>query len=254
MSTYIQAFIHAVTATIRPSEVGPERGATPFALYNLLQDAADNHARILGIGVADLAVRNLAWMYAAATLCIARVPKMQETLRVETWPTFANKLYAFRRFRVLDQAGDLVFTGAASWIVYDFAAKALAKIPEDIRAIKPPAAADLSPACGDKIPALGEPATEIAFRVRRGDLDFNRHVNSAAYCQWAAETTPEHIQDTYSLSFLDIRFRAECLFGDTVSSQSREIEAPGPRQFLHKLVRLSDGKETARAVTTWTPR
>lgn len=249
--------------TVRACEVGTDLRITPLALGNLMQDAADEHAHKLKVGIQDLIERKLAWMISGLTLRIHRHAGMHERIRIATWPAGFNRYFAYRRFHVFDAQDQLIAETGTSWIVYDFGNGVIANMPEDIRALKLPQGLDCSPTCQAKVPELKEWRQETLFPVRRSDLDFNRHVNSAVYCQWSAETTPAEIMEEHQLSLLEIRYKAECAYGEIVRSHSRELapedkgpalSEPGERRFLHKLSRSTDGKESARTVTCWIPR
>ena len=45
------------------------------------------------------------------------------------------------------------------------------------------------------LPRAEAPEREVRFKVRRSDLDMNRHVNNAVYVGWALESVPEQVAE-----------------------------------------------------------
>ena len=87
--------------------------------------------------------------------------------------------------------------------------------------------------------------------MRRSDLDINRHVNNAIYTDWALETVPPDIAENCRPFEIEIDFRGEALYGDTVVSRSaRDRSAPDYR-FIHQLLDERTGRELTRIRTRW---
>jgi acyl-ACP thioesterase len=82
----------------------------------------------------------------------------------------------------------------------------------------------------------------------RGDLDSNQHVNNAIFAGWALETVPDEIA-IGTLAELEISFRAEILYGESILSRCIETD---PGICLHQIVNKKDGRELARMRTRWT--
>ena len=63
-------------------------------LMNIFQDVADSHASTLGLGLEDCLSKGLAWVGSNYYLQIARLPKMHEKIKVQSWPAVEKKLAA----------------------------------------------------------------------------------------------------------------------------------------------------------------
>jgi hypothetical protein len=50
---------------------------------------------------------------------------------------------------------------------------------------------------------------------------------------------------------LEIAYRAEIFYGETVMARCRRLPGEGAPAFLHQLVRGEDGVELTRLVTRW---
>ena len=59
------------------------------------------------------------------------------------------------------------------------------------------------------------------FKIRFDDIDVNQHVNNANYIVWAFETLPKEFKDTHKIKTLDMVFKKEIKFGNTVVSEAQ---------------------------------
>jgi len=57
------------------------------------------------------------------------------------------------------------------------------------------------------------------FKVRYDDIDVNKHVNNMNYIVWAFEALPKEFRDNYKLKILDMVYKKEIQYGNTVLSE-----------------------------------
>lgn len=223
------------------------------ALFNFLQDSAGEHAASLGVGVLDLFERRMTWVLSRYHVIVRRYPARGARLEVTTWPSGKHGFFALRDFEVADGAGGAVLSATSSWMVIDLQKKQPVKIDE---AIAIPYAVDrraLEDAFGP-LPVPDGRAIEIPFRVESGHIDWNRHVNNAVYIQWALEAVPPDVLKADRVAEVEVSYRAEAVYGDTVSSVSQPAAGGGPgRTFLHQILHAGTGAELARLRTRWEP-
>ncbi len=238
---------------VRYYEVDHRARVRPVTILDYLQDAASEHTIRLGIAVADLRTRNLTWVLSRTQARFLHYPHGGDTLRVKTWPSGREGLFALRDFEVRDQKEHLVALATTSWAVIDVASgrpvrldSALPDYPlHEHRAL----ASDFK-----SLPKMTGFDEEMAFRVRRADLDINDHVNNTVYPAWALEAVPAEVDESCQLTDLEIGYRAPVTYGDRVLSRI-QAEAPAPTStFLHQLVSEHDGRELTRLRSVWTSR
>jgi medium-chain acyl-[acyl-carrier-protein] hydrolase len=222
----------------------------PIALLNYLQDSAGEHAGSLGWSVVDLFKRKLTWVLSRYHVRIHRYPRMGARLEVTTWPSGKTGYYATRDFEVADGEG-AVLSATSSWMIISLERKQPVKV-DDI--IDVPYAVERR-ALDDPFPSLPVPDAydaETPFRVESGHLDWNRHVNNAVYVQWALEGVPADILMKSRPVSIEVSYRAEAFYGDTVVSAVKRVpEEDGQPVFLHQILRASGGDELARLRTRW---
>lgn len=222
----------------------------PVALLNYLQDTAGMHAMQLGVSVSDLRVHGLTWVLSRIHLIVEHYPRAKESVLVHTWPATRQGLFSCREFELFDGEGRITGRASTSWAVLNVASRRPVKLEGNLphypllprRAIDD----DFPP-----LPQFPDPRPSgLPFRVLRSDLDINHHVNNAVYVGWALEAVPDGVA-AGSLVELEISFRAEVRYGETIESRCTVVESGEVTCCLHQIVNRLDGKELARLRTRW---
>jgi medium-chain acyl-[acyl-carrier-protein] hydrolase len=242
--------IYEKTFAVRSYEVDLAGRVRPTALLNYLQEAAGDHARRLGIAVRDLLPQGLTWVLSRTHLELTGTAVSREEIRVRTWPSTREGRFSCREFELAGADGRTFALATCSFAVLDLATRRPVVIDERLPSYpllpRRVIADDFT-----ALPRLSEPAMGLIFRVGRADLDINRHANNVAFAAWALETVPASVAENYRLSGLEIAYRAEVLYGETICARSRELPGGEGRTFLHQIVRAGDGVELTRLVTRW---
>lgn len=236
--------------TVQYNEADQRGFVRPVALLNYLQSVAGYHAALLGVSVADLVKNGHTWVLSRIHLAMERYPRGGDTIRIKTWLSVRDTLFTVRDFELLDVDGEPIGRATTSWAVLSLATRRLVKL-NDVLPIYP-----LNPerAVNDTfrtLPPLEMTEYELRLPVLRGDLDINRHVNNTVYAGWALETIPEEVDSACYLVSIEISFRAEALYGDTIVARSARAETS--HCYLHCIENEGDGRELARLRTCWAP-
>lgn len=233
---------------VRYHELDCHGNVSPVALLNYLQDTAGLHAARLGISVADLHKQGLTWVLSRIHLIVSRYPRARENVTIRTWPSSRAGLFVCREFELTAADGSAIGRATTSWAVIKIANHRPVRLEGNL----PPYPLHPQRAIDDDFVTLPDfpdtPTAELPFRVLRGDLDSNHHVNNAIFAGWALETIPDQIA-AGTLTELEIAFRAEALYGQTVRSRCAVTEAG---LCLHQIVNEQDNRELARLRTRWT--
>jgi fatty acyl-ACP thioesterase A len=221
-------------------------------------------------------------------------------VRVISWFGEAGKLAARRDWVLWDDAsGERLGAASSTWLPFSLDTRRMVRMPPEIKSWfatcspQPPRwalgerfapercaelfAADVDSRGGNggngaSSILSGSVSSSAPRRVRRCDLDMNRHANNAAYVAWILEDVPTRFCDEQFTSGLDMEFRAECGFGDAVRSRAALLRAAtaadagsggahgagagGEEEevtWQHALARAGDGVELLRARTLWRP-
>ncbi len=236
--------------SIRSYEVDPAGYASVQTICNLLQEAASNHAQHLGTSIESLEAHSLIWVLSRLHIEVHSYPGWRDVVRVQTWPSGTQGIFATREFLVYNEQDELLVRGTSAWLLLH---------TERRKPVRPPAfilgvlAGNEERALDDSFPRFAlafDPLEARRFTVRYSDLDVNGHVNNVRYIDWAVESVPQELFKNRRIAELEVVFRAETLYGDTVVAQSG---APDDSRdvFFHRVTREGDGREVAALRSVW---
>jgi medium-chain acyl-[acyl-carrier-protein] hydrolase len=187
-------------------------------LMNFCDDIAISQSELLGIGIEVLRNRKVSWVLHQWNLTIEQYPVYMETIRIRTTPQATRKFYAYRKYEIFNQAGNKIAEAETVWLLIDFEKKRPVKIPDDISNAyemeregcgAPDMIMPAEPSVSDK---------KVEFDVRFSDIDTNQHVNNAKYMEWAIETMPQDIILNCRIRNVNICYKKELKFGDSIES------------------------------------
>lgn len=243
--------------SVRGYEVDSSNHATVQTLCGYMQESAGNHAAKLGLSMDSFQSRGITWALARLQIAVSDLPLSGEQVEVETWPVSMERLLFRRDFRIRRQDGHILARAISHWVVINLATRRLERMQGLINAenmITPQEAMEDS---GLRLSGLEPERETISFKVRLSDIDRNSHVNNARYLEWLCESVPPETRNAAALSYVELAFKAESVYGDEVAVRCASLgtqkqPADDPRQtFLHSLHRVSDQKELVRACSVW---
>jgi acyl-ACP thioesterase len=236
---------------VRSYEAGVDNRVGIAQLCNYLQEAAGAHAEELGFGILELQSKGISWMLSRLSLEISSYPRWGEKLKVRTWPSgLKGRLVATRDFEVETSGGATVLNGVSEWLVVNLAARRIEKLDDSFRSLVVEdceRANVASQSLGGKFAALGKTDASARIIVRRGDLDFNNHVNNVHYAEWLMEALPEEF-GRRAVKNLDIVFKQEASAGETLEVRTEIADADTLR---HVIVASENERILVTAQTVW---
>jgi len=245
--------VHSKVFRVRSYETDPLGRLQVPILCRLLQEAATAHAAELGVAVDALIESGVAWVLSRLDLRVELWPQADQEIVIETWPAAMNRLLTERRFRILDAPGRQIGSASTLWLVLDLERRRPVRLPVEV--VNQLQKLDLvpDPARPTELTPPENPDTELAFTVRRADVDLAGHANNTSFVEWVVEAVPDEVWRGCDLQQLEIQFVAECRRGQTVVSRGELVEGGDGREVRHQLTRQGDGAEVARARTIWCP-
>ena len=233
-------------------ETGPDGKLNLCSLFNFLQDAASDHAAILGFGRDDLMRDNRFWVLSRIYTVINVWPLWEDSIVVKTWPNGTDKLFALRNYEVSFPDGRQIASGTSSWLILDRITKKvqrpdsiLAEYNPNLRTNSTPLryASKLDTAADDSI-------ISPVYKIKVSDLDVNLHTNNVKYLTW--------ISDFYDLDFVmknvpvsaEINYLAESQFNEEVIIKT-SVDEINRTSYDHSIFRISDNKELCRVRIEW---
>jgi acyl-ACP thioesterase len=238
------------TYTIRSYEVDARGSISVISICNLMQDAAIRHADALGLAVQDMLPNNYTWVLSRLALRMDAYPGRRDQVRVYTWPSGIQKLFALRDFRITDRENHIIGACVTAWLIIDAKTKRPTRMEPFVEMLNPVTSDRAMIKKLDKLPKLEQHDYEQRFRVRYRDLDVNQHVNNVGYIEWIIEGTPYAVQKGSVLKGLEINYLSEALYGDYIIARCRPKDQDCT-VFTHSIIQEEDGKELVRAKTFW---
>lgn len=154
------------------------------------------------------------WFILQHDMTIHRLPRIDETIVIETEATSYNTFFTYRRFRVSVKDEVLVET-EIKFAVVDKKERKLVKI-EDWMVSDYQADASKKVQKFEKITLPEKMEKGLSYSVYNSDIDVNQHVNNAVYVRWIFDSLSSDVLEKYSPSTLSIAYEHEVLLGDEV--------------------------------------
>lgn len=161
------------------------------AILDCFQDAAIFESENGRINVEYLYSRHIAWILSSWQIVIDRRPRLNERIRISTAPYDFTNYVGFRNFCVFGEDGKLIVRGASIWTLIDTEKLCPIRLTQELQesyTFEPKLEMDYAPR---KIVLLGDANVQDQFRVRKFQIDSNRHMNNVEYVRYAMETLPE---------------------------------------------------------------
>ena len=182
----------------------------PASFMDLAQEAANQHANILGFGYDDLIASRTAWVLSRMHIEYVDTPKWRDEITLQTWHNGLNRLFFLRDFIMTDNEGRTRVKATTSWLVMNLDTRRLVRDPNLLDAdgtctenvIETPA---------DKVqmPKDVEPQLVTTHKVEYSDVDMNAHANNAMYMQWAMNAVGYEVTESRCVKSWTINFNHE---------------------------------------------
>lgn len=235
---------------IRTYEIDNKKNVTIPSLMKLMHEAAMQNVLNLKLSVWDLEPHKISWVLMRKKISIDRLPRLGETIHIETHPAGFEKFFTYRDYKVFDENDQLIAFASSTWLLMDTEKRRMTRIPDfilDYQNKMKPAEACL-PRPDDKLPKFETAGLQKQYTVNWHDLDFNMHLNNTFYAQWMLEALPDNCLVNGTIKQLDIMYRMEAKWKERIVSEVQQLEE---NTYLHRLKRLEDGKELALGRSTW---
>lgn len=238
--------IYKESFKIHTYEVDIHNRLTIQALAQFLQEAATNHAALLGFGVEYLLKNNRTWVLSRFAVEIEDLISLGATITIKTWPADTEKLFFIRDFEIENSKGKIIGSATSYWIFLD---------TEKRRPIHP-SKKEIVYDYGKFPRGFNRPLTKLSslesslslmlFHVRYSDLDLNNHVNNIKYIEWGMEGVDPDYRKKHIPYSLEINFLSEAKYGDEVNLSMKQVSSG---DFLHSI--LIDDTEICRVKSGW---
>lgn len=186
----------------------------PSMLLSYCQEVAGKHCIELGTDYDSMAAKNMIWAIIRQKVQITRLPRVGETITLETWPMPTARTYYPRATVGYDAEGNELFKVLGLWVIMDLNTRAMI-IPRKsgivvegvLRGNELTIPSGLSPrdlsAC-------------LSRKVMFSDLDQNGHMNNSRYLEWMYDLLDSSFHRDHTPRELNICYHAEAKEGQTL--------------------------------------
>lgn len=211
---------------VKYSEVDSNYNMRIDYIISAFQNITGIHSKEIGVdGPTVLEKSNGFWVLTKFKLKIEQLPKNEEIIELETWPTTVSSI-RFNRDFAMSKSGKIIVTGISEWCILDYDTNAIRKTSSVCYPHKMPHREERSGA-GEFI-KLRESVNEEHFiykyRSSFTDIDSNKHTNNVAYIRIALNTFSPEEYEEINIDEFQISFICQTYFGDEIDVYKKKTE------------------------------
>lgn len=219
-------------------------------LLKYLGEISNLHGDDLGLSYEYFREKNMAWILNRWKLNINILPSFKEKVKIRTWIIDFNRFYAYRKYELVRESGEVIVDACSVWLLVDLKRKRPIKISDEL--------ADKYKIKGGEIPKFYEFKDPVLindtliFNVRKSDIDYNLHVNNSIYLNWILESISLDYEENNRIKELEILYKKETLYGEQVySKKGLVVENNLENEFMHEIVGREGQEIKALARSIW---
>lgn len=191
----------------------------PAAILTAMQESAGVHVALLGLDRTTMTRLNLGWVLSRLKVEFTRLPRVGETLTIETWPTPNRHLFFPRSHVFRDASGAPIGCANSLWATMNLTERRVEK--NDFAISRMPDNRDLPPAAGMPATVKPLPGAPCVGSIVPGfsDLDPNGHVNNTRYMEWCMNALGLDVLRDKCLTAFDVNFDSEIMPGCAIHTE-----------------------------------
>jgi len=239
--------------TINFYDLSQYEEALPMTMLRLLQETAGDHHFPLQENVIDLYRKNQGWVLLSGIMQFDRYPKYKEKILIRTWLSQYKSIRGIRENLIFDEQNNIIGRAKGLWLFFDVDKRRPVQIPEKFtNGWGKDTKVSIDYNVATKIPVLDNGEIMDVIKVKKFDIDANKHVNNLRYFQWLIEVIPDKVMKENFLHQIEGNFLNEANYGDQLVIYTKIIEMD--KEFLHTVFDMTTNKVCVTAHTIWKSR
>ena len=186
----------------------------PSMLLNYMQVAAGNHFACLEDKNEPIAQKQLFWAVTRHRVQINRLPRLGETITVETWPMPTTRVAYPRAVSFYDSQGEEVARAISLWVLMDMENRAMV-LPGKSGVLVSGTERGTELAVPKSLMPQELPNTSTRT-VTYSLLDVNGHMNNTRYLDWVNDLLPSSFHKDHEACEFTVCYLAEALEGQQI--------------------------------------
>ena len=224
---------HIEQYTVEAIHLDATGHVSPAVLLHFVQEAAGGHCRKLQLDWDTLAAKGLFWAVIRHRLQVTRLPKLGETVRVETWPMPTTRSAFPRAAAGYDRNGNLLFRCISLWVLMNTQTRQMVLPGKSGIELEGLLRGDELPTPASLTPCEGESAA--TRQVWFSELDRNGHMNNTRYLDWAMDLLPSALRRETPIREASLCYLSEIREGDRIQLTLASAEEGIFRVDAHRL-------------------
>lgn len=186
----------------------------PSAILLFAQEVAGMHCTELAVDSSILEKQHLFWAVSRHRVQITRLPRIGETIHVETWPMPTTRVAYPRSMVAYDEKGNECFRSVTLWVLMDLDTRNMILPGKSGIIVSGTVRGGELAIPGGLIPKpLG---SQRSRQVCYTDLDRNGHMNNTRYLDWINDLLPSPFHAANSLKEFTVCYLSEAREGQTL--------------------------------------
>jgi acyl-ACP thioesterase len=227
--------------------------AAPMTMLRLLQETAGDHHFPIGENVIELYKKNLGWVLLSGIMQFDRYPVYKEKVKIRTWMSQFKTIRGYRENLIFDDSGTLIGRAKGLWLFFDIENRKPVNVPDYIKngwGFNTEVAIEYN--TNEKIPIIQDGDFMDIIKVKKFDIDANKHVNNLRYFEWLIEIIPETVMKDNFLYQIESNFLHEANYGDQLLIYTKIVKMDS--EFLHTVFDFTTNKVCVTARSIWKKR
>lgn len=204
---------------LRASECDMMGTWRPDAILTCMQETAGAHSAMFGLDRKTMDDMGICWILSRVKVEMQRVPKVYESVAVETYPLPQRHLFFPRVHIFRSSDGEEVGAASALWMLMDLSTRRVtASDAVSSRLPKVPGLYNPAGMPGTvRLPDAGGDTGSVVPRYT--ELDLNRHVNNTKYMAWCMDALGADCMTEKEILSFQINYDAEVRYGTKVGTR-----------------------------------
>ncbi len=189
--------------------------ATPAALLYLVQEAAGQHCALLEVDHDTLSRKQLFWAVTRNRVQISRLPRLGETVTVETWPMPTTRVAYPRSVVAYDENRQELFRSISLWVLMDSESRGMilpGKSGITVSGILTGTELTAPHAIATR-PMANTATRTVGFTL----LDRNGHMNNTRYMDWVYDLLPSAFHQGHPVQEFTVCYLNEAREGEEIA-------------------------------------
>ncbi len=198
--------------------------AKPSVLLYFVQETAGKHCSLLAVDRENLSHKHLFWAVTRNRVQITRLPRLHETVRVETWPMPTTRVAYPRSVVAYDADGCELFRSISLWVLMDERTRAMV-LPGKSGVVVDGTLTGTELTVPHAI-ASRPMGNTVSRTVGYTLLDQNGHMNNTYYLDWIDDLLPSAFHEAHPVQEFTVCYLNEAREGEEISVRYELSDGP----------------------------